>query len=51
MADKIDALGYMECSALTGQGIRSILERATREAMNASTESKHPSRPAKCVVA
>jgi hypothetical protein len=32
MATKIGAVAYMECSALTGYGIRSILEKAAREA-------------------
>ena len=33
MAEKINAFGYLECSAKTGEGVREVFEIATRAAL------------------
>jgi GTPase SAR1 family protein len=47
-ATKIGAVAYMECSALTGYGIRSILEKAAWEAKKVHTKSRR--RRVECIV-
>jgi hypothetical protein len=48
MAAKISATAYLECSALTGYGVRSILEKVAQEAMKVRIKPRR--RRAECVV-
>ena len=45
MAEKINAYGYLECSAKTNEGVREVFETATRAALQVK-----PSNPKKCVL-
>ncbi|XP_069325304.1 transforming protein RhoA-like isoform X3 [Eulemur rufifrons] len=40
MANRIGALGYMECSAKTKDGVREVFEMATRAALQARRQKK-----------
>ena len=37
MAEKINAFGYLECSARTKEGVREVFELATRAALQVSS--------------
>lgn len=40
MANKINACGYLECSAKTKDGVREVFEMATRAALQAKKRKK-----------
>lgn len=40
MANRINAFGYLECSAKTKDGVREVFEMATRAALQAKRQSK-----------
>lgn len=40
MANRINACGYLECSAKTKDGVREVFEMATRAALQAKKRSK-----------
>lgn len=40
MANRINAFGYLECSAKTKDGVREVFEMATRAALQAKRRSK-----------
>lgn len=40
MAHRINAFGYLECSAKTKDGVREVFEMATRAALQAKKRSK-----------
>lgn len=40
MANRINAAGYLECSAKTKDGVREVFEMATRAALQAKKRSK-----------
>lgn len=40
MASRIDAFGYLECSAKTKDGVRDVFEMATRAALQARKKKK-----------
>ena len=46
MANRINAFGYLECSAKTKDGVREVFEMATRAALQARRGKKSN----KCVV-
>ena len=41
MANRIQAFGYMECSAKTKDGVREVFEMATRAALQARRSKKN----------
>lgn len=40
MANRINAFGYLECSAKTKDGVREVFEMATRAALQAKRRGK-----------
>lgn len=46
MANRINAFGYLECSAKTKDGVREVFELATRAALQAKKKNKRT----QCVV-
>ncbi|RWS28563.1 Ras-like GTP-binding protein Rho1 [Leptotrombidium deliense] len=40
MAEKINAYGYLECSAKTKEGVREVFETATRAALQVKRKKK-----------
>lgn len=46
MAEKINAYGYLECSAKTKEGVREVFETATRAALQTKKKNKN----IKCVM-
>lgn len=40
MANRINAFGYLECSAKTKEGVREVFEMATRAALQAKKRGK-----------
>ena len=42
MAEKINAFGYLECSAKTKEGVREVFEMATRAALQVKKKKKKP---------
>lgn len=45
MAEKINAYGYLECSAKTNEGVRDVFETATRAALQVKRK-----KPRKCIL-
>ena len=45
MAEKINAFGYLECSAKTKEGVREVFETATRAALQTKKKKKN-----KCII-
>ena len=45
MAEKINAYGYLECSAKTKEGVREVFETATRAALQVKRKKR-----TKCVL-
>jgi len=41
MAEKINAFGYLECSAKTKEGVREVFETATRAALQVKKKKKN----------
>ena len=44
MANRIGAKDYLECSALTKEGVRDVFEAATRAALSRRTKTKRKSK-------
>jgi Ras family protein A len=42
MAEKINAFGYLECSAKTKEGVREVFEMATKAALQVKKKKKKP---------
>lgn len=45
MAEKINAYGYLECSAKTKEGVREVFETATRAALQVKRRNRK-----KCII-
>jgi len=50
VAQKIGAKHYLECSAKTGQGVREVFEKATREALVTKKGGSRSKRPRNCAI-